>query len=141
MSTENKPLTNEEIAKVFAMYFGQNIVTSNNGGNGSPIHNALALYTTGMLKIKTCKLLLMPLSEMTNDNVKQVIKMERRYGLKCLDDILQNVYRLTYPTYIFLQSMGYDTPIYFSPNHLGNGKTAIELGIAIDKNKINENGK
>lgn len=33
----------------------------------------------------------------------------------------------------YLISKGYALPLYFSPNHPCNGKTAIELGIAIDK--------
>lgn len=33
----------------------------------------------------------------------------------------------------YLISKGYAVPLFFAPNHWANGKTAIELGLAIDK--------
>lgn len=35
--------------------------------------------------------------------------------------------------YQYLFSKGYIIPLFFSPNHPANGKTAIELGLAMDK--------
>lgn len=38
----------------------------------------------------------------------------------------------------YLQSLGYDVPLYFGLDNPNNGKTAIELGIAIEKEVGNE---
>lgn len=37
----------------------------------------------------------------------------------------------------YLKSKGYDVPMWFGIDHHANGKTAIELGVAIDKTKTN----
>lgn len=124
----NNTLTNEEIARVFAMYLGQkctdwvNIVT----------YNAWLLHMCRF----DLKLLLTPLELISDEDAIEVAKMcmlpdatkfhTPEYGRTFLDDF-------NWETYQYLISKGYAVPLFFVPSHWANGKTAIELGIAIKK--------
>lgn len=45
-------------------------------------------------------------------------------------------HNLTWQQRDYLISKGYAVPLFIAPNHPNNGKTAIELGIAIDKTTL-----
>lgn len=174
---ENK-LTTEEIAKVFAMYWGQDIVCrpEYEEHSGSPIHNALSLFVLGMFKIENHILLLYTLpdiadehaieaAELINDkkypeaeSFKVVKEGEKisvyssevrhsdmpsfgfRYETKLYADgyavkmgTSRPTYQMPYEAYQYLIQKGYAVPLFFGVNHWANGKTAIELGIAIKR--------
>lgn len=128
---ENK-LTNEEIAKVFAMYLGCE-VTDYSGvgitGMGIDISTGISQYgvsTSGenLFDFGKVKLLLTPLSAITDEHDKERTALFNSY-----DDS-----GIAYPfMYQYLISKGYAVPLFFGINHWANGKTAIQLQIAIDK--------
>lgn len=54
-----------------------------------------------------------------------------------VDEIVEKLnYEDAISVFQYLISKGYDVPLFFGIDHPCNGKTAIELGIAIDKTKI-----
>jgi hypothetical protein len=171
---ENK-LTTEEIAKIFAMYWGQSIVQSNGSMDGCPIGNALSLYILGMYKMNTM-LLLTPLNNITDEHAIEVAelinneKYDKAETFKVIkDDGVVKVYssevihkdlpgfgfryetkiytgdcfvvnkkphsptiEMPFFAYQYLIKNGYNVPLFFGLDHWANGKTPIELGIAIE---------
>jgi hypothetical protein len=71
-------LTPEETARVFAMYWGQRIVTHLDTANpkGAPVCNALSLLTMGMFDIEKHRLLLTPLDKVTDNHAIELMKIE-----------------------------------------------------------------
>ncbi|HRI34983.1 MAG TPA: hypothetical protein PLD02_14640 [Saprospiraceae bacterium] len=131
-------LTNEEIARVFAMYYGKktdaphpyDIVTG----------TMIDYISVGMLKMK---LQLTPLSLISDEDAVEVAKMEDSKNINRGYEWLSRKGKvLAYQplkdvnAYQYLISKCYAVPLFFGINHWANGKTAIELGIAIDKTKI-----
>lgn len=55
------------------------------------------------------------------------------YNLFVQANLIQSSNPLTIYAYQYLIFKGYAVPLWFGVNHWANGKTAIELGIAIDK--------
>ena len=108
------------------------------------------------------KLLLTPLSEITDEHAVEVAKVlnwlgkeqiEQRIeepGLKeqCISFGKKIVHKLTIRNevviqqhnliycYQYLASIGYAVPLFFGIEHWANGKTPIDLGIAISKNEV-----
>lgn len=142
-------LTNQEIARVFAMYWGQEILMYEGDNDRYPInrHNIdckhLYLNLTPLSKISdedavdvakftyTDKELL-ELIQIGNDYVNYNLcggslssySSQRLKKFSCVEDI---------QIFQYLISKGYAVPLFFSPNHPANGKTAIELNIAKEK--------
>ena len=86
---------------------------------------------------KRVKLKLCPLSKISDEDAIEVANLEA-LNTRDLDLIKMAIdYRsvFNYKSHHFLVSKGYAVPLYFSPGHWANAKTAIELGIAIDSTK------
>lgn len=173
-------LTNEEIAKVFAMYLGCEI--ENKPYTGLPPSEKDYFTVIGKLiycipekderlvcVIQNkdaqgfdwddrshipdfdCKLLLTPLDKISDEDAEmtaRVLKIKSdEYLAKSGEDWnrIKVVKRwietgrymgeefLDIFAYQYLISKGYAVPLWFGVEHWANGKTAIELGIAIDK--------
>jgi hypothetical protein len=134
-------LTNVEIAKIVAMYFGQRISTYNGYGLDIVADNLNEAVN------RKWKLLLTPLSEITDEHAIEVAKIHKHDVIKkhYSDDDLRNylimqgkriaikMYEEDYRVYLYLVQQGYAVPLFISLNHPCNGKDAIELGIAIEK--------
>jgi hypothetical protein len=147
-------LTNEEIARVFAMYWGCEVQhrLGETGRIRSVVQNMAQGYEYTIVNkvIHPHTLLLTPLSKISDEDAIEVAKM---YGydfskksptaseiLKWTKDSLSH---FGYPSagfgirYIdifqYLIQKGYAVPLFFGIDHPLNGKTAIEIGIAIDK--------
>lgn len=163
-------LTNEETAKVFAMYLGCEIKCKGmnltlTGVNKSTNTYKERVYSYDLERsIVDCKLTLKPLSSISDEDAAEVAKIldiylpEKTFVKKhssgytylyydfegreqrCIlffdnnirlvevhDDFLRDTFIFQY-----LISKGYAVPLFFGINHWANGKTAIELGIAIE---------
>lgn len=147
-------LTNEEIARVFAMYYGCGI--THNKNYTIEVINSYMFFSEIILKYK---LLLTPLSAITDEHAIEVGKMEiPEGGLEYLSHDKKTITFGRYGNdgwmneYVFFDDInnfqhqyliqqGYAVPLWFGVNHWANGKTAIELEIAIDKTKITINSK
>jgi hypothetical protein len=148
-------LTKEEIAKVFAMYLSQEMIYKDGERGhiyGFTIKN-LQCVKDGITK--GSKILLIPLPKINDEDAIAVAKIlgfeesqtrplfvGKTRGKSTVQYWSEN-YSTLYPlqaTFVFqyLISKGYAVPIYFAPNHWANGKTAIELGIAIDATTLNK---
>jgi len=155
-------LTNEEIARVFAMYWGCRLDAGMITKVDSFWMNKVSYGETDTV------LLLAPLNKINYDDAIVMIKIfgkysdnieyEIKYKTNTLsEDFAQLYYKYDKgvnvvanfdkegfhtissnrgETYFFayqeLIKMGYSVPIYFGLNHWANGKSPIELGIAIE---------
>ncbi len=152
-------LSNEEKAKVFAMYYGCECRVTN--GNPNQVlfikeiyPDACTVSTKGSKggyfnSYNSVKLLLIPLANITDEDKRALSDIvtgdttafndEKDY-IACL--LISN---LVYGqmnkramianifAYQYLISKGYAVPLFFAPGHWANGKTAIELSISIEK--------
>lgn len=136
----SKELTTEEKARVFAMYGLKAECRMTTGGNPNQVlfikHltlDGLTIASADSLLKFNCgygcnynqvHLLLTPISEITDedDNIRCEI-MNTYEG-----DGIGWAYM-----YQFLISRSYAVPLFFSPGHWANGKTALDLNIAIKK--------
>jgi hypothetical protein len=153
-------ITNEIKAKVFAQYLGQYSYKDYSAqGLGIRREKLVGVEENGIIWIwdalshraenrPDAKLILKPLSSITDEDAIEVAKLQQEYEQKeeirvafsideknngCLDclieykgyshDYWQPVYS---PTFQYLQSKGYDLP-----NYLLGGKTLKEAGLAI----------
>lgn len=158
-------LSNEEIAKVFAMYLGCIIQHEDDqyaeligvvNVDAHFIHEKTGSYGYKDVRF-TGKLLLKSLSEISDEDTIEAFKLQYPAFVDCetiivnefdiiylipkrtlptgkekyYDRIMFNVFGLHFSAMQFLISKGYAVPLFFAPNHWANGKTAIELGIAI----------
>jgi len=150
---ENK-LTQNEIARVFAMYWGQKNGKVGKGygicaGNTIEIGNTLFSYNDFPEKYQLC---LTPLDKMTDEHAKGVIKASGfefqpeigythkdkgfDFGYYTNDGWINDTFKfsdMNPEQWQYLIQKGYAIPLFFGIDHWANGKTAIELGIAIDK--------
>lgn len=124
-------LTNEEAAKVYAMYIGlacmcEDSIERISGFTVDKVESFGTSYA---------QLLLKPLSEISDEDA--AICWENDNYIPDTQDI-KHVSRLfvemSAKQHQFLISRGYSVPLFFAPNHWANGKTPIELGIAIKSN-------
>lgn len=153
-------LTDEEVVRVYAMYYPCKI-KENLGGNiytGIANHLALPLITwhvqvkekKGMPFIESTKLLLTPLSEISDEHAIEVAKVLGIDRLTDTDmDIPISVIKSKVKSYFEnygLRKLGFENssniyqqliiwryavPLFFGLNHWANSKTAIELSIAL----------
>lgn len=139
---KEQKLTNSEIAKVFAMYYYAECIALD-GEKGTV--NVIGGIPTNA---DYYKLLLTSLSKITDEHAELLyhlycgeiskydytqdfggIRKAVRHWLK--NGGLEEINKYSCLTDLARQ-MGYATKIYFPTNHWANGKTAIELGIAIE---------
>lgn len=160
-----KRLTNEEIARVFAMYlfsdiwFNWSFGKAHNGKNGKIV--SVDSYTgellvklenndTEITVIGSSKLLLTPLELISDEDAVEFGKIygyrfdqgqyetalnkSKRLVSKFKELVIKTGY--TIELYHYLIQQGYAVPLFFGVNHWANGKTAIELKIAIPNPSI-----
>jgi hypothetical protein len=160
-------LTNEEIARVFAMYWDCPMIRTS---YGTPEKGNILSYTANKLDVipkvmqySTCyfdndkqwhyKLLLTPLSDISDEHAIECFSLiyptvgNIADGLRKLQvETISG--RLNYELSIdlnwkmfvreYLISKGYAVPLFFGINRWANGKDAIELGLALSINNIKE---
>lgn len=171
-------LSNEEIARVFAMYWGNEIVIESEQFKFPLPMQSIdidmrqikvrdeGIKLTFYVSIKDARLLLTPLSKISDEDVSIVASIAWEGKYKSFDEankyrfkrgvipsienygaidelficdngnIFFNTWRPIniFNCYQYLISKSYAVPLFFAPNHPANGKTAIELGIAIERN-------
>lgn len=139
-------LTNEEIAKVFAMYQGQKVLCFPSDDMIShwlppTILNWDVIAGTHYSVTNTI-LCLTPLAKITDEHAIEVWKVEGNHDniphpIAHVHTFLnvweQSRLNMPYNVCQYLISKGYAVPLWFGIDHPANGKTAIELEIAIDK--------
>lgn len=164
-------LTNEEIARVFSLYFGLPKSIRNIRWNSSI--PSMESFIPNNNAIKDWCLLLTPLSAITDKHAVELVEIikgekilektkviveesiikiywseilhesHKDYGYRYTATIYADLFtrtknygssvKMDYEAYQHLIQQGYSVPIFISLNHPLNGKTPIELGIAIDK--------
>lgn len=131
----NNTLTNSEIARVFAMYYGCDFIYE----DANHVFKVGKTIPDGK---ESEMLLLTHLDNITDEHASDVANMLTQWenpetGRGVLKYILEEKYYHTSINLCFLfqylASKGYAVPLFFAPGHWANGKTAIELGIAIKK--------
>lgn len=155
MEAKENKLTNSEIAKVMAMYVPCDTVQ---GGNNfarrlvavGGFEDCEFLY--GKLKnkasvsaqfVQNFQLLLTPLASVTDEHAFEVGKLNidsdgfnyLNIG-KSITNWLNKKGKnrdVSFEIYSYLISKEYAVPLWFGISHWANGKTAIELEIAVDK--------
>ncbi len=144
-------LTNDEIARVFAMYIGLSECTDSRYNNRGLLETVtrtgnIALEvgnTYSHTNISNCKLLLTTLDKISDEHaieIKNLLDVSNavweidEYTTKDIANWLlgKRLYMYSH-CFQLLVLNGYAVPLFFGLNHWANGKTAIELGIAIDK--------
>lgn len=138
-------LTNEQKARIFAMYLGCRLLA----GKGTYLDLTVqrlsrildAHFTLEGKGMSGYKLLLAPLSAITDEDAIEVANMitKRVYNNASAAKRCVNFHTaigfMHYACTYLIQS-GYAVPLFIEPNHPNNGKTAIEMGIAIDKTTL-----
>lgn len=153
-------LMNEEIARVYAMYVPTKII---NGIDGDHTERQLSysnIYTYAYTRVGKPKILLLPLSGIRDEHAIQIadiLNLRQDFGksplqnefdrkkwarglmtmVKEYDHFMGESLRLV-NAFQYLIQEGYAVPLFFGVNHWANGKTAIELGLAIDKTTLNQ---
>ena len=145
-------LTNEEVAKVFLMYYFSECTTVQHPPFEKGTVNIGAIPTDA----DYFKLLLTPLAKIGDEDAIEVAKVYTgnirgrsradkyeliRAGKETVNLIIEGTVGFVCSidvcfAYQYLISKGYAVPLFFAPNHWANGKTAIELNIAIDKTEV-----
>jgi len=151
-------LTNEEIATVFAMYlycnFRYRYIDYEPGvwATGAKLLPERLVRVLNDKSVDGIELLLTPLSKITDEDLvacyhlhsgligydytcdfKPALEMARHWINM---DGEKTLCKLTHLSE-YLRSKGYAVPLFFGLNHWANGKTAIELGIAIENKTPN----
>jgi hypothetical protein len=144
-----KNLSNEEVARIFAMYLGCECQVDE---YRYPV-NSVGINTgiNSMLPLSNARLLLTPLSKISDEDAIEVAKTTGSFTITdtgkpipiryLVNEGKMQIQRFTttqkylfrYDVYRYLVDKGYAVPLYFAPNHWANGKTALELGIAVEK--------
>lgn len=136
-------LTKPEIARVFSLYWDNPCIYGKTIRQGTI--RAIALQRIGY---QYCQLILTSVSDITDEHALQVAKMA---GFNTVDlgksIVMEHFKSNIFPVeginwwaiFQYLISKGYAVRLWFGPDHWANGKTAIELGLAIDKDTIVNN--
>lgn len=140
-------LTTEQKVRVFGMYIGQMVRIDAAGcRQGVLTHEAPEGDQIGMrYAVNHGKLILRPLSKITMEDARALSACywipehaNEEDGVEIIEDItsgdFMNDYSLNqaWEMYTFLISKGYAVPLFFSQDDDKYGKTAIELGLAVD---------
>lgn len=152
-------LTNEEKRKTFGQHIGCEAIFNKEGflqvkgellgvdayGN-SFISTGRAIPPYKICDIDFSFLLLTPISSITDEHAIEFYSLNAAYPTNDLDDIIKietvkewliaNESPICWDAYQYLISKGYAVPLWFGVGHWANGKTAIELGIAIEKPQL-----
>lgn len=154
----NHSLTKEQTARVFAMYIWCEVIAPNlSEDDGSTllgrltgihegvqaevqhIENGNAWEEPAYHDFKDTKLILRHLSEIRDEDLGEFSETLNSKSLRNSCDPLFNMvdgYIRYYSTQTFifqhLIQKGYAVPLFIAPNHPDNGKTAIEMGLAIE---------
>lgn len=187
-------LSNEEISRVFAMYFNERVMFDDRIGNICTFYMPAGKFEVGKVwcvsleedkegselscsvDCNKVQLLLTPLSAIIDEHALQIAKITNilpygwdgpngHYTINKLDhpntgiEVKCNSYSVRIMinasvyfyddsrpnlamsissaplVYQYLIQQGYAVPLFFGVDHWANGKTAIELGIAIEKYK------
>lgn len=156
--TTGLTLTPAEIAGVFALYYNCQVIVTNkryiNGGfigtlKGISYENPLVLHpehSDGYENQEDCKLLLIPLELITDENAVVIAKIcdpsGNLKGMSVNELIQWGRWRVNtalkdknFPHYLYqyLILKEYAVPLWFGMNHSLNDRDAITLGIATDK--------
>lgn len=163
LQVEENKLTNDEIARVFAMYLGKECVVvlekSAAEFHGTPYSAPMKIVSETLRGLyisesnpgkSDFKLLLTPLSEITDEHAIELINLTKlvhainpkliehrdKRLLQYWDGVAGNEVTIMWNDlnavqHQYLISKGYAVPLWFGINHWANGKTAIELNIAI----------
>lgn len=148
-------LSNEEIARVFSMYWGAEISINTslvkkriiNGAGFNAIGELLIITNDGNFGITHwgIKLLLTPLSKVTDEDAIAISDIWDNFFLhpdRCKVEerihfgkhiVSSGKYLHKWEALEYLKMHHYLIPLFFGVNHWANSKTAIELGIAIEK--------
>jgi len=169
----NEQLTAEQQTRIFALYLSNmsQTVWDVRDKKEMPLHGVTPFE--GMIQIEsdfsgdsvdwwntsTCKLLLRPLSAITDEDAIEAVKIliegsgltleESLAGMKDAGLSWGYIFKpfsdlkfatadndvhpfVVHSCYQLLSQLGYAVPLFIAPNHPLNGKTAIELGLAID---------
>lgn len=150
---ENK-LNHQEISLVFAMYLGQEFQFEKEDPEtldgittgGVVLGDQADESGEATYGIDDCKLLLTNLADISDEDAIQIATMcEFTYspsvslGKEIVNSFSSVLWTESYSpmqlvgAYQFLIFKGYSVPLWFDVDHWANSKTAIELGIAIDK--------
>lgn len=156
----NNTLTNEEIARVFAMYLGCDFWLCDNLEGNPVIEKVTSVVISEIEKGDWLGrddrpgelLLLTPLELISDEDAAEVSEVffpdgniyDYLHGMATGKAIVNSIkanrqtntfYRhaRVHDGFEYLKLKGYAVPLFFGINHWANGKTAIELGIAIKK--------
>jgi hypothetical protein len=150
--TPEQKLSNDEIARVFAMYSNSNVIVPKEYWVDEWMQNkypddlilpirAIDFVYAGVqlnsdddpefsFEVNDIKLLLTPLEKISDEHAGKLEKMEDTdYGEFMNRSIESDRFQQ-------LIIWGYAVPLFFGIDHWANSKTAIELGIAIDKTQL-----
>lgn len=138
-------LTPEEVAKVFAMYLLCKYKRDGESGIDFGSVNGMTISNILNGDIDSRQLLLTPLAAITDEDAIEVGELQGggdnqfkhrpnlihliRYVRNNIDRYCENNYKV----YSYLTQQSYAVPLWFNAGHWANGKTAIELGIALNK--------
>lgn len=151
----NSLTTNEQLSKVFAMYLGCEFKYDEN--EESNILESIAISGLvgdenrdesgeGWYGAQDCKLLLTPLSAITDEDAIEVAKIyygddykKKGVGIDLIDHFRSgyqgDIIRVNLIQQYLIQK-GYAVPLFIEVGHPDNGKTAIELGLAISSEEL-----
>lgn len=151
---ENK-LTNEEIERVFAMYIPCKILNGIDGDLKLRDLKYTNINTYAYCKIAEPKLLLTLLSAITDEHAAELSEAlfpdgniyDYLHGAPTGRAIVASIknnrqtntfypHARIFDGFQYLIQKNYAVPLFLGINHWANGKTAIELGIAIDKKAV-----
>lgn len=145
-------LTEREIIKVYGMYIGcdlqcplsespkTNGIVKCGGIGYEDAYNAL-YWTTK--EWEYCKLILTPLSAITDEHAidaalvgEYLFDDEDKEDCKRVISYFRNGEIDSWKSYQYLVLQRYAVPLFFGVNHWANGKTAIELNLAVEAKLI-----
>lgn len=140
-------LTNKEIARVFAMYIGCDAhfyYTNPQAIRKMTLHRMHQMFKHQYNP--DVKLLLTPISKITDEHAIELCFLngdpyaKQRTNKKQLIEYIKNnidyIVNQNSKVFQYLIQQGYTVPLFISLNHPCNGKDAIELAIAIDRNML-----
>lgn len=144
-------LTNEQIARVLNLHSGCEIALYYEDDRTTPYErfilkaayeecDCLFIIEDGAHSYQPnlFNLFLTPLSAISDEDFTICAKMQFPLKKKVdAEEMFNQEHEMNFRPLVFqyLIQRGYAVPLFIVPNHPDNGKTAIELGLAIDKTK------
>lgn len=149
-----KNLTPQQILRVFALYIGAQAVYTNTSGYS--IERNVDSHTISRIEAgrhELYKLILRQLSAITDEDAVQVARIldiepellgDKDSFVEAFFDqspgFMIDAYRGAAYFWVaqYLIQRGYSVPVFIESGHPDNGKTAIELGLAVDAATLNQ---